>query len=509
MSPFHRLSSVVRGRRLLAAGAFLFLAYLFANNLSPQPRYVVQTGAKLDRSTFTLRGPGYWGTAEHLSDDGRQVMVAAHQGDFRIYDTRLELWEVRTGADRTPRHWQAKDWQDLLWDGANWTDTGLMELLSNPSGREILCDEASWAELRRRFTIRWDQAGPRRRRPGPAADDRAKPDRWWPKSIRFSPDGRFLSYVSLAGWPLDFVSDVDGDGTTVEDVRTGQRIAMLRGVKYELVIAPGGRTAVSRNIPDTRVGEQPWLTLWDLETSTRRAELLLPEQSRQVGYSPNGRYVFATTSPYSLRWWDTETGRQVSEVGSPVNWGLLNGGRVLVVNPNQDEVLDFWEVATGQPLGDWELDTPSVGRISQPQCCGNDRYLIASCDPTARPMRLSGVTFLDRGVEWLSDRLSDDQKWHDRQHVLVLDAVSRRAEGVVPGRSGTVSPNGRWLAALDADGVVRVWDLPIGRPWVRGFAYASAVFGGGWLVFGLPRRVWRGRAARGAPAEPSTASPFA
>ena len=33
MSPFRHVSRVVRGRRLLAVGAFLFLAYLFANNL--------------------------------------------------------------------------------------------------------------------------------------------------------------------------------------------------------------------------------------------------------------------------------------------------------------------------------------------------------------------------------------------------------------------------------------------------------------------------------------------
>src|SRR4051794_23721340 len=102
MQRLRRLRAVVRGRRLLAAGAFVFLAYLFANNLRPWPRYEVQTGAKLDTEPFRLRGPTFWGTVEHLSDDSRQVTVGIHKGDFRGYNSRLELWDVRTGENRTP-----------------------------------------------------------------------------------------------------------------------------------------------------------------------------------------------------------------------------------------------------------------------------------------------------------------------------------------------------------------------------------------------------------------------
>ena len=85
-----RLWNVVRGRRLLAAGAFVFLGYLFANNLRPWPRYEVQTGAKLDQSPIRIRGPAFWGTVEHLSDDGRQVTVGIRHGDFRGYNSGLE-----------------------------------------------------------------------------------------------------------------------------------------------------------------------------------------------------------------------------------------------------------------------------------------------------------------------------------------------------------------------------------------------------------------------------------
>src|SRR4051794_5501402 len=122
-----RLSAVVRGPRLLAAALVLVLAYLFATNLTPRPRFVVRTEAKADQSLLQIRGPSFWGSVTHVSEDGRQIIVGIHRGDFRGYDSRLEMWDAQTGMNLTPAHWNAADWCELLRDGANARPTGLME----------------------------------------------------------------------------------------------------------------------------------------------------------------------------------------------------------------------------------------------------------------------------------------------------------------------------------------------------------------------------------------------
>jgi hypothetical protein len=282
MSAVRRLIAVVRGPRLLAAGLVLMLAHVFATNLTPPPRFVIRTEAKLDQSSFRLRGPSYWGTVEHVSDDGRRVIVGIHHGDFRGYDTRLELWDARTGTEQTPDHWKAADWQELLTGGVNWSETGLMDLMATPSGREFLHDEAAWAELRPRLASNW---------------------RPFPKDVRFSPDGRLVAYPNRNGCPAHLTAEWDKDGTRIDDARTGELVATMPGVRHGVTLAPDGRTAVSRNLSEPFRGEWPHLVLWDLTTSTRRAELYLPESSPRFEYSPDGRYVFAgTTSPGLLRW---------------------------------------------------------------------------------------------------------------------------------------------------------------------------------------------------------------
>src|SRR5262245_35308287 len=150
MKRLRRLWNVVRGRRLLAAGAFVFLGYLFANNLSPESRHVAQTGAKV-APLDTSRGQERWPTVGHVSDDGREVVVCIHVGNAAGWDGRLELWDVRAGVDRTPAHWNEPAWQVLLAGSFRDDGTGLTTLVADPAGREFLRDGAAWAVLRGRL----------------------------------------------------------------------------------------------------------------------------------------------------------------------------------------------------------------------------------------------------------------------------------------------------------------------------------------------------------------------
>jgi WD40 repeat protein len=469
MTKFRRLRSAVRGRRLPAAGAFLFLGYLFANNLPPEARYSVRTGAESVRARSTQvrssQSRSSWETVGHVSDNGGEVTVRIHEGDGLGlgWNSRLELWDVRAGQNRTPAHWNESGWAGLLAGGV-WDDgTGLGEMPGHPAGREFLLDREAWAALR---------------------------DRPLPSGIRFSPDGLHVSYRVRTG--------SSAEGTAVDDVRNGRRVATLPEPTEKLTVAPDGRTAVSLG-PPAAEGAQRRLILWDLAAATRRAELVLPPaveagpvrsgRWHHVRYTSDGRYVFADScSPALLRWWDAATGRQAGEVVTLAESGpgVLDGG-VLVVHSRGDPVIDFWDVASGRKVDRWEPDLPAGLRVGYLSAPTGGRYLLAHLFPDTTPAARRSFPALDRAADWLADRLADRRSPRSHQ-LLVLDALDRRTLGQVPGVAGTVSPNGHWLATVDPDGVVRVWELPVGRPWVRGFGYAVAVFAGGWVVFGLPRR---------------------
>src|SRR5262249_44222994 len=111
MSALHRLSRALRGRRLVAMGLFLALTYLFANNLDPTPRYVVQTPAKMDRTVPSM-GEHEWVDLRGVSNDGELVVIGIYFGGRWDTTTRLQLWDVRNGSNRTPTHWYSPEWRE-------------------------------------------------------------------------------------------------------------------------------------------------------------------------------------------------------------------------------------------------------------------------------------------------------------------------------------------------------------------------------------------------------------
>jgi hypothetical protein len=485
---------------------FLFLAWVwfFWSSVPPPPAFVVQSGAVHQEDKWARRPTGTWCSLRSVSDGGGQVTVAISQGDFRFPDCRLEVWDTRSGASLTPALWKDAEWERLL-SAPGRKDAGLMACLSHPDGKEFLADQAAWEALRRRLSTGRARALDDLRATVRPVEDREAAN-LFPERCSFSPDGCRFAYVARHGWPLYLVSESLGDGTAVEDVRTGARLAFLPGVTDQVYIAPGGRTAVSVNHQAEREGEQPRLLLWDLNTSARRAGLLLPEVMTlfRIENSADGRYVFARYSTWhdvgcGLRWWDTATGRQVGAVNNPGETALIEGGRVLVTHPwrvrggalCEGYVLGFWDVTTGAPLGEWDLGAPSDGggMIEDLAGCESGGYLAAEYDPDYG--RTHGA------VRAIRDRLAKGSGAGSRpepQHILLLDVTRRRQLARLPGRSAAFSRNGQWLATLDEAGVVRVWEVPVRQPWARILGYtagaALACWAGLLLMGRLGRRCW-------------------
>jgi hypothetical protein len=479
---------------------FLAWAWFLRSEVVPRPDFSIRTEAVHREEPLAHHPSGTWCSLRSVSDDGSQVTVAIYQGDGRCPACRLDVFDTRTGARRTPALWQDAEWVRLL-SAPVWRNAGLMDCLAQPSGKEFLTDQARWAALRRRLTAGRARALDDLRKTTRPVED-AEATSLFPEVCSFSPDGRRFAYVVRHGWPLYLVSEDLGDGTAVEDVRTGKRLAFLPGVTDLLRIAPGGRTAVCVNDRAGRPGEQPRLLLWDLVTSARRG-LLLPEVNMPVRleYSADGRYVFALYGRVAghsldLRWWDAATGRQVGEVVNAGDTAVLDGGRLLVTHPLrvrrnaacEGYVLGFWDVATGAPLGEWDLGAPADGggMINSLAWSESDRYLAAEYNPDYGRRRGAARAATDRLATALTGGPPPEP-----ERVLVLDVVRRRELARLPGRSAAFSRDGRWLATLDGAGGVRVWAVPLRPAWARILGYAGAEALVCWVALVLLGRLGR------------------
>jgi len=498
MGTLRRLFRVVRGRRLVAVGLFLVLTYLFANNLDPTPRFALGTQPKLDRVENLFERP----SLQAVSTDGLQVILRYESNFHHGGITRVELWDLESATNLTPAHWRTEEWRNLVNRGWWYADgRGLLGLASDPAGQKFLRDEAAWAALGQRLNAEEAKSND--------ASRIALRDH-----LHFSPDGQFIAYTGRIEWPVpEFLKDLGGTWTVVEDAFTGEQIAVLPTGREKVAIAPGGGTAASRRVPRQYVSpcvlvitggllvgevtEEPTLLLWDLKTKSLRSRLILPgKPDRLPEYSPDGRYVFANSrSPSLLRWWEVETGKRVGEIIDPPTHHFLGGGRVLLVQSSDPELLHSWDVTTGSELPDWELPPPpkGTGEIGQVAATAGDRYVAMVFSRDGYGKNPDSIRIVDELVEELPSLPVS----RDRAQIMVLDAVERRVVGKVPGRSAAFSADGRWLATINSEGVVRVWEVPFGRPWGRGSAYAAALVFGAWLLIALigkvRRRLWRRR----------------
>jgi hypothetical protein len=284
-------------------------------------------------------------------------------------------------------------------------------------------------------------------------------------------------------------------------------VAFLPGVKDRIDLAPGGRVAVTELSQKGRE-EQPRLALWDLDTSTVRCELTVSGDHSDVGFSPDGKYMFAHSWAWmiwfrhALRWWDTATGEQVGQIDDADGYALTAGGRVLVV-PAQPMMqngafvpgkLRFWDVATGATLGEWTPMRSSVPLHWPNEIIGSggERYLAMGFDPeTGRGRDLIGKAG-DKIHEWTVGGPPPD-----RERVVVWDTAERREVLRVSGKEPALSANGRWLATIDSQGVIRVWEVPARPAWgvLLWYSAIAAVCTTAFLLlaFSVARWWWPGR----------------
>ena len=238
------------------------------------------------------------------------------------------------------------------------------------------------------------------------------------------------------------LASAGADGTVrIWDAKTGQQaqpVSSLRGHAggvFRLAYRPpDGRYLASTGVSDGKV------RVWDMATGDEVFNCAHEHRAvLGVAYSPDGRLLASSSWDKTVRIWDANNGRPISNplVRHSDELGVLAfrppDGRQLAVVA-YDNTVRLWEVATGQ-----------AARTPLPGATGINTIIAFS--PDGRLLATAGG---------------------NNKIVTVWDVTSGQEVWYVPGHADTLpvvafSPDGRLLASAGTDQAVRIWDAATGR----------------------------------------------
>jgi WD40 repeat protein len=353
----------------------------------------------------------------------------------------LHLWDVATGKEL------------LRWKGSG---TGLWAMAISPRGTTLACAEGMGI-------IRlWDMTA-----------------RGAPRTIAASGGGQ-LTHLAFTADGKHLAAVSDRDEVRLLELADGK---ILRRFTIDnpgrLALAPDGRTVATASAEGLR--------LWDVATG--KARVLTDEAGQklfELCFCADGKTLLALESwGEMLHLWDVASahGRRVRLLGAGGKMlepaGLSPDGKVLVVHDyDTDGVLRLWDVDTGRPL----LDHPGHTRPPGQLAFSPDGRVLTSHAPGdavirwdvagARPLNRMEAPAEDLSSNYAFMRLSADGRWaalNEWTHVRLYD--TRSGEMVrnirwTPGKTADLafSRAGDRLAVAVGDGMVRIWEVPSGRP---------------------------------------------
>jgi hypothetical protein len=256
----------------------------------------------------------------------------------------------------------------------------------------------------------------------------------------YSPDSRQLAAVTPDGI------------LTLYDLVSGQQVkrAFLGRMFEELSSQP------TKPWLAMRLGNR--LQIYDLEREQKLGEdLVHPARVSSWSWDPDGRSLAAACDNAKIYAWDLATRRSTA-----VLEGCRNGGITVAFNRTGDLLLSwgwegmlrFWHPRTGKQV----FSTPGTMRAHS--FSPDDRHIAA--------------TISDSSGERAS-RLWEVAGFREYR-TLVHDPVPQGSDQTPGYHSGSLHPNGRWLALGMSDGVC-IWDVPSGRQRA-------------WLPIGQNFKVW-------------------
>ena len=302
----------------------------------------------------------------------------------------------------------------------------------------------------------------------------------WGRRVRFSPDGKHLAELKMAGNSL-----------ILWDVNTGKKIKEITGSEGSartLVFSPEGHCF---GLSCTADPEYDTVELWDEE---KRASFTHSGLVDTVAMSPDGTFLATGGRDKTVKLWHVETqkclqtlsghiGRILSLAFSP-NGTLLvsSGGDNWEMRKNADGTTSFfssgdspidrtarvWEVATGKNIATLESTGMVRGIAFSPdeQCLatGASKSVTLWCTTTWQPITtLDTVSFESFAFSPNGSRLIIGGTWPE-QRIQIWDVETRELIGELSGHKSdveslTFSPDSRLLASGGFDGLIYLWDM--------------------------------------------------